>query len=87
MPGTIVTFTATVKDLTPGAGNPTGQVTFMDGNTVLKTVALDNTGNASFTTAFSTAGAHKITANYSGDGHSQTSTAFVTEQVNAIPPG
>jgi hypothetical protein len=85
--GQNVTLTATVKDLTPGAVTPTGQVTFMDGTTVLKTVPLDATGNASFQTVFSTAGAHKITANYSGDGHSEMSSAFVTEQVNAIPPG
>ena len=35
--GQSVTLTATVAVTTPGAGNPTGTVTFMDGTTTLGT--------------------------------------------------
>jgi hypothetical protein len=86
-PGQNVTFTATVKNLTPGAASPTGKITFLDGSTVLKTVALDAGGNAMLTTTFTTVGKHKITANYSGDSHSEASTMFLNEQVGPIPAG
>jgi Bacterial Ig-like domain (group 3)/Beta-propeller repeat len=64
--GQPVTFTATVNPASPGAGTPTGTVTFMDGNTVLATVALVN-GKATFTTSTLTQGKHTITADYDGD--------------------
>ena len=38
--GQAVTFTATVAAVAPGAGTPTGTVTFRDGNVVLGTVAV-----------------------------------------------
>src|SRR5262249_15863088 len=38
--GQAVTFTATVAAVAPGAGTPTGTVTFQDGNLVLGTVAV-----------------------------------------------
>jgi hypothetical protein len=46
---------------------PTGTVTFLDGNTVLGTAALDATGTAVLTTSTLTGGQHNITASYSGD--------------------
>jgi CSLREA domain-containing protein len=61
--GQSVTFTATVT--TSGLGTPTGSVQFMDGPTVLQTVALTN-GSATFSTSFSTPGSHPITAVYQG---------------------
>jgi Bacterial Ig-like domain (group 3)/Beta-propeller repeat len=64
--GQPVTFTATVNPASPGAGTPTGTVTFMDGNTVLGTVALVN-GKATFTTSTLTQGKHTITAVSNGD--------------------
>jgi hypothetical protein len=70
-----VTFTATVAPVSPGAGIPTGPITFMDGTTVLQTVALVN-GTASTTpNSALTIGAHTITAVYSGDGNFTTSTS------------
>src|SRR5439155_1298694 len=39
--GQAVTFTATVNVTAPGAGTPTGTVTFKDGNTVLGTTPLN----------------------------------------------
>ena len=66
--GQAVTFTATVAAVAPGAGTPTGTVTFQDGNVVLGTVAVGAGGTATFTTSFAAAGGHAITAVYNGDG-------------------
>jgi hypothetical protein len=54
-----------------GTGTATGSVTFLDGNTPLATVPLDNTGLAEFslcgTDSCLALGSHTITASYSGD--------------------
>lgn len=67
--GQPVTFTATVSVQAPGAGAPSGTITFSDGTTELGTVAVDSgTGfQASLTTAGLSVGQHAITATYSGD--------------------
>jgi uncharacterized membrane protein len=67
--GQSVTFTATVVANAPGAGTPTGQVTFLDGSTVLGTAMLDAQGHATFSTAALAASNHAITAVYGGDSH------------------
>jgi hypothetical protein len=64
------TFTANITAV-PLAGeipaaNPTGTVTFTDGNTVLGT-SIVSAGSASVTPTISAAGTHIITAIYSGD--------------------
>ena len=64
--GKAVTFTATVKPVAPGAGTPTGTVTFYDGTTILGTVNLTN-GVAKFVVFTLTRGQHSITAVYSSD--------------------
>ena len=81
--GQAVTFTATVAAVAPGAGTPTGTVTFKDGNVVLGTVAVGTGGTATFTTSFAAAGGHAITAVYSGDSNFVASSQALTEQVNA----
>jgi hypothetical protein len=81
--GQAVTFSATVAAVAPGAGTPTGTVTFKDGNVVLRTVAVGPGGTATFTTSFATAGGHAITASYSGDANFAGSSGALTEQVNA----
>ena len=81
--GQAVTFTATVAAVAPGAGTPTGTVTFQDGNVVLGTVAVGTGGTATFTTSFAAAGGHVITAVYSGDPNFVASSQALTEQVNA----
>jgi CSLREA domain-containing protein len=58
--GQSVTLTATVT--TSGLGTPAGSVQFLDGATVLQTVALSN-GSATFSTSFA-AGSHTLTAVY-----------------------
>ena len=80
--GQSATFTATV---TASAGTPTGSVTFKDGSTPLKTVALDASGHATFATAALGVGAHTITAVYSGDLTFATSSATATAAVQAAP--
>jgi uncharacterized protein (TIGR03437 family) len=65
--GQTQTFSATVSVISPGAGTPTGTVTFFDGSTTLGTGTLNGSGVASVSTASLSAGNHSITAAYSGD--------------------
>ena len=73
--GMPVTFTATVTVVAPGAGAPTGSVTFLDGATTLGVVPLGPLGQATLTTSALVAGARSITARYGGDGSFTTSTS------------
>lgn len=66
-----VTFTTSV---TAGASMPSGSVNFMDGSTMLGTVALNN-GAASLTTSALAAGTHSITVIYGGDANYLTVTS------------
>ena len=62
------TFTAQVASLTPGAGHPTGQVTFLIDGTPIATVAVNPaTGQASFSTSSVGLGPHLVMAIYTGD--------------------
>jgi hypothetical protein len=80
--GQTVSFTATVA---ASSGTPTGSVTFKQGATVLATVTLASS-KAVFTTTYSAAGSHSITAVYSGDANDQGSTsAALTEVVRKLP--
>jgi hypothetical protein len=81
--GQSVTFTATVAAVGPGAGTPTGTVTFNDGTVVLGTVAVGPGGTAALTTSFAAAGGHAITAAYGGSPIFVASSQGLTEQVNA----
>jgi hypothetical protein len=77
--GQSVTFTATV---TPEfSGTVTGNVTFYDGTTLLKTVTLSG-GSAKFTTAKLTSGVHSIKATYNGSTSFTGSSASLTQTVN-----
>ncbi len=76
--GQSVTFTATVAVSSPGAGTPTGTMTFMDGTNTLGTGTLITTGGvttAAFTTTALAVGAHSIKAVYGGDTNDITSTS------------
>jgi len=79
--GQPVTFTATVSVVSPGAGTPTGTVTFEDGSTVLGTVSLDNNGVATFRISTLAVGSHSITAVYGGDANDLGSTSNAVSQV------
>jgi hypothetical protein len=79
-----VTFTATIAAVAPGAGTPTGTVTFKDGSVVLGTATVGAAGKATLSTSFSATGSHAITAVYSGDGNFVgSSSPVLTEQVTA----
>src|SRR5262249_51153837 len=70
-----LTLTATVTAAGMGAGTPTGTVTFMNGNTALGTVPLDNTGTATFALRGLNLGANSLTAVYNPTGTFATSTS------------
>ncbi|MBS1855797.1 MAG: Ig-like domain repeat protein [Acidobacteria bacterium] len=80
------TFTVTVAAVSPGSGNPSGAVTFKDGNSILGTATLV-AGVAGFTSANLAAGSHTITAEYAGDASflSATSVAAVSTIGRAAP--
>ena len=72
-----VTFTATVSANAPGAGTPTGSVSFMDGSTTIGTGSLTG-GVASFSTSSLSAASHTIAGNYAGDGNFLASSGALT---------
>ncbi len=77
--GQSVTFTAKV---TPQfSGTVKGSVTFYDGTTALRTVALSG-GVAKFATSTLSSGAHTITATYNGNASFIGSSASLTQTVN-----
>ncbi|MBL8206889.1 MAG: Ig-like domain repeat protein, partial [Blastocatellia bacterium] len=63
--GEAVTLTANVAAVAPGAGTPTGTITFKDGAKVIGTGTLTN-GQAAMTTSTLETGVHSITAEYGG---------------------
>jgi len=80
--GQSVTFTATLAAVSPGAGMPTGIVTFKDGSTTIGTGTLGG-GIATFTTTTLPVGSNSITAVYGGDTNFTTSTSgAMTQTVN-----
>jgi hypothetical protein len=91
--GQSVTFTAAVAVTAPGAGTPTGTVTFFDGATRLGTGSLGAVSGqvqGSFATSSLAEGRHTITATYAGDGDfttstSSASTVYVNTDLSAAP--
>lgn len=78
--GQTVTFTATVTAVAPGAGAPTGSVTFKDGTTTLATVSLSG-GVTTFATAALSVGTHSISAAYTGDANFNKASSTVFTQI------
>ena len=73
-----MTLTAVVSAVAPGAGTPSGTVTFKDGATVLGTRTLSpvsGSGEATFALAALGAGPHSLTAVYAGDAGASGSTS------------
>src|SRR5205085_9411785 len=66
-----------------GGSQPTGNVTFKNGNAALQTVSLDSSGNASYTTTF-TAGSHALSAVYGGDATYAANNASLTELTDQV---
>ena len=65
--GDTVTLTVTVTADEPGSGVPTGTVDFYDGDTLLGTGTLDESGEATLPVSGLVVGTHEITAVYEGD--------------------
>ena len=78
--GESVTFTASVVATAPGAGTPTGTITFYDGLTDLGTGTLNGSGVATYSTTALSVGSHSITASYGGDTNFLTSVSSATTQ-------
>ncbi len=72
--GQSVTFTATVTAVGPGAGIPSGTVTFLNDTTTLGTRTLDGAGLATITDSSIAIGTHPIWGVYNGDANFLTST-------------
>ena len=75
--GQSITLTATESPVAPGAGTPTGTVTFLDGGSPLGTGTLSS-GVTTFSTSALGVGPHAITANYPGDGNFNGSAGALT---------
>ena len=84
--GQPVTMTASVSVIAPGTGTRTGTVMFEDGGVTITgcaAQAVSAAGTAVCAAAFAAAGAHPITAVYSGDANFSGSTSpILTETVN-----
>ncbi|MFE3551967.1 Ig-like domain repeat protein [Streptomyces kronopolitis] len=79
--GQQVTFTATVSTLPPGAGTPTGTVTFDfgDGTPPVTVPLTDGTADAGHT--YTNASPYTVTVTYSGDGDISASTSSIVQTV------
>jgi hypothetical protein len=66
--GTAITFQAAITSWSAGPPHTTGSVSFSDGSTLLATVPVNSSGQASYTTNSLTVGTHTITANYVDQG-------------------
>ena len=79
-----MTFTVTIGVLAPGAGSPTGTVTFLNGTARLGTGKLrtvKGVTTATFSTSKLSAGSYSITAQYGGDENFTGSAAPALTQV------
>src|SRR6202030_1731592 len=65
--GQLVTVTATIAPVAPGAGTLQGVVAFTEGAATLASGVTVNGGVATFTTSSLAVGSHTITASYSLD--------------------
>ncbi len=79
-----VQATARVSVVSPGGGDPDGDVRFKDGNTVLADVPVSG-GVARATLWWTTPGAHHLTATFRGSTNHATSTSS-SRTVTVLPP-
>ena len=75
--GTNITFHAAVTSWSAGAPSDNGAVSFYNGSTLLATVPVDSSGQASYTTSSLRAGIQTITATYAGGNNYATSLTSV----------
>ena len=79
--GQPVTFTATVLPNAPGAGTPTGTVSFYVDGTFSETDSLVGGATATVSTFTLPLGSHPVTATYSGDANFNANTSGTLPQV------
>ena len=81
--GNAVTFIATVAVTAPGAGNPTGTITFKDSTTkkTLGAGVVNSSGQATCSTSSLSVTTHSIVAVYGGDNNFNTNTSNVVSQI------
>lgn len=81
--GQPVTLSATVGAVAPGAGSPSGTVTFTDGDAVLGSAPVSSTtgGIASITVDSLSVGQHAVVATYDGDDSFTGSNGSVAQKV------
>lgn len=83
--GTPLTFTATVWAVSPGAGTPTGTVTFYTDSSAIGSATVDSNGVATLTISTLDSGSRNVTATYEGDDHFHDSSSDVMMvTVNAV---
>lgn len=78
---TSITLTANLSVVAPGAGTPTGTITFLEGSNVLATSPVGSSGQATFSTASLSVGTHSLLASYSGDANFQPSSGTFSQQI------
>ncbi len=83
--GQAVMFTATVAVISPGAGTPSGTMTFTDGTLILGTSIVSG-GQATFTTNSLTLGSHTVFATYGGDSNFSNSNSLVVGETVGVAP-
>ncbi len=81
--GQSVTISAQISVMSPGAGTPTGTVSFFDGSNLLGTTALSPSGFASIAVSTLTVGSHSISAVYSGDANFHPTTGYIFHTVQS----
>jgi hypothetical protein len=88
--GAPVTYTATVAPVPPGAGTPTGTVTFSDSygpieGCAARALSLGSPDTATCTTSHAQPGPDEVTATYAGDSNYAGSTGSTSETVGEAP--
>jgi hypothetical protein len=82
--GDAITFSAATAPATSGV--PTGNISLLDGKTLVAITPADSSGAASFSIGSLTAGSHSLTASYSGDrNYLGSSSAAVSETIFITP--
>jgi hypothetical protein len=78
---TSITLTANLSVVAPGAGTPTGTITFQEGSNVFATSPVGSGGQTTFSTASLAVGAHSLVASYSGDANFQPSNGTISQPI------
>ena len=65
----------------PGAGTPTGNITFQDGSNVLGITPISSAGQVTLSLSSLAVGSHSLSASYGGDTNFQASTGNFSEQI------